>query len=344
DPVNTVYGSIESPQFQALEAAGVQVVVTDLDKLRDSNPLYSKPWRILGKPWGTGPGNTLSNPLGEGRISMRSMLKMLNFKANHRKVVVTDKALLMTSANPHSASSAHRNVALKVNGGMAEACEMESAVLAFSGAERFDPAIGGDAVATHGHKIELLSEIRIREKVLELLENAEPGARVDLCMFYMSEKKVIRAFADARRQGVDVRVILDPTKDTFGREKNGVPNRQTGAKLVKAGIPLRWADTHGEQCHVKMQYVEHADGTATLLLGSCNYTRRNLNNFNCEAALAFTAPRDDPNLVKARDAFDRWWNNEPNKIHTCDYETYRDDNWWRKFSAWWGETSGISIF
>ncbi|MDZ8119884.1 phospholipase D-like domain-containing protein [Pontiella agarivorans] len=358
DPVNTVYGSIESPQFQALEKAGVQVVVTDLNKLRDSNPIYSKPWRILAQPWGTGPGNILPNPMGEGRISLRSMFKMLNFKANHRKVVVTDQALLMTSANPHSASSAHRNVALKVNAGMAEACEMESAVLEFSGEEKFVPEFGGrgsvraaassmartEPRPSEGYKVELLSEIRIRDKVLELLENAQPGARVDLCMFYMSEKKVIKAFVNAKKRGVDVRIILDPARDSFGRTKNGVPNRQSGAKLVKAGIPLRWADTHGEQCHAKMLYVENPDGSATLLLGSCNYTRRNMNNFNCEADLAFTAPRDDPNLVKACKTFDRWWSNEPNRIYTCDYEKYRDGNWWRKFCAWWGETSGMSIF
>lgn len=354
DPVNSVYGSIPSPQFQSLEEAGVLVVETNLNKMRDSNPIYSWPWRILGQPFGTGPGRTLPNPMGEGRISMRSMFKMLNFKANHRKVIVTDKALLMTSANPHSASSAHRNVALKVNAGIAEACDMESAVLEFSGEEKFVPELGGtasplsavneDVEPPHGNKVELLSEIKIREKVMELLEHAEPGARVDLCMFYMSEKKVIKAFGKAKKRGVDVRVILDPAKDSFGRTKNGVPNRQTGAKMVKAGIPLRWADTHGEQCHVKMLYVENPDGTATLLLGSCNYTRRNMNNFNCEANLAVTASPDHEALVKARDTFDRWWNNEPNKIHTTEYETYRDGNWWRKFSAWWGETTGMSIY
>jgi hypothetical protein len=43
DPVNTVFVSIESPLFKAMEEAGVQVVWTDLDQLRDSNPIISKP-------------------------------------------------------------------------------------------------------------------------------------------------------------------------------------------------------------------------------------------------------------------------------------------------------------
>jgi phosphatidylserine/phosphatidylglycerophosphate/cardiolipin synthase-like enzyme len=345
DPVNTMYGSLVSPRFSAMTNAGIQVVYTDLDKMPDSNPIYSKPWRVLVKPFGVGPGNTLKNPMGDGRVSMRSMFKLLNFKANHRKVVITDKSLLLTSANPHSASSAHQNVALRVNGaGMAMACEMESAILEFSGAEAFQPLEVSEEVPTIGNRVELLSEVKIKEKVLALLEQAEPGARVDLCVFYMSQKDVIKAFGKAKKRGVDVRVILDPSKDSFGRTKNGVPNRQAAAKLVKAGIPLRWADTHGEQSHVKMLYVEHSDGMGTLLLGSCNYTRRNMDNLNCEANLALTAPIGDPNLVRARETFDRWWNNEPNRLFTVDYETYEDGSWWHKFSAWWGETTGMSIF
>ena len=347
DPVNSMYGSLESPQFSAMTNAGIQVVETNLDKLRDSNPMYSKPWRVLVKPWGVGPGSTLKNPMGEGRVSLRSMLKLVNFKANHRKVVVTDKSILLTSANPHSASSAHWNVALRVDGaGQKLALEMESAVLEFSGAEGAlaDRLIGEEPAPLQGNRIELLSEIKIKEKVLAVLEAAQAGARVDLCMFYLSEKEVIKAFGAAKKRGVDVRVILDPGKDSFGRTKNGVPNRQAGAKLVKAGIPLRWADTHGEQCHVKMLYAERPDGTATLLLGSSNYTRRNLNNFNCEANIAFTAPREDPTLVRARETFDRWWNNEQNRLFTADYEVFEDTSRWRRFSAWWGETTGMSIF
>ena len=103
DPVNTVYGSIESAQFSALQEAGVQVVWTDLNQLRDSNPIYSLPWRVLVRPFGVASGSAVGNPLGEGRISMRSMLKLLNFKANHRKLVVSER-----SADCHERQSAQR--------------------------------------------------------------------------------------------------------------------------------------------------------------------------------------------------------------------------------------------
>ena len=345
DSVNTVYGSIESPQFQAMEQAGVQLVWTDVDQLRDSNPILSKPWRLLFKPWGTGPGNVVANPMGEGRISMRSMLKLLNFKANHRKVLATERSLLVTSANPHSASSAHWNVALRVDGaGMSMACEAESAILRMSGAEAFHPPGLQENVPETGHRLELLTERRIKDKVLGLLANAEPGARIDLSMFYLSDRDVIRSFVSARQRGCHVRVVLDPSKDTFGRTKNGIPNRQSAARLVKAGILLRWADTHGEQCHVKMLYVEHADQTSTLLLGSCNYTRRNMDNFNCESDLALSAPVEDASMRRAREVFDRWWSNSDERNYTVAYETYADRSLRRRIRAWLMETTGMGTF
>ncbi len=344
DPVNTVYGSIPSPLFQALETAGVQVVWTELDALHDSNPIISKPWRLFAKPFGTAPGNALPNPMGEGRISIRSMLKLLNFKANHRKVLITEKSLLVTSANPHSASSAHWNVALRVDGaGQAMALEAESAILEMSGAER--PGIFPRSIHSEkGNRLQLLTEGRIKEKVLELLAGAAPGARIDLCMFYLSDQDVIRAFIKAQERGCRIRVILDPSKDAFGRTKNGIPNRQSAARLVKAGIALRWADTHGEQCHAKMLYVEHPDQSSTLLLGSCNYTRRNLDNLNCEANLALTAPGSDAAMQRVRAVFDRWWGDPGGLDFTVPYETFEDPSIRRKLRVWLMEATGMSTF
>lgn len=354
DPVNSVYGSIESAHFTALQEAGVKVIWTDLDQLRDSNPIYSKPWRLLLKPWGVAPGDALPSPLGEGRISMRSMLKLLNFKANHRKLVVSDKSLLVTSANPHSASSAHWNVALRVDGaGQVLALEAEEAILHLSGA----PEIGLDRWAGRkaGRKdgpsgesslprLELLTEQKIEDKVLELLGRAEPDARIDLGMFYLSDRNVIDALLHAKKRGCNIRVILDPNKDAFGRTKNGIPNRQTAARLVGAGIPLRWADTHGEQFHVKMLYVEHSGDTATVLLGSCNFTRRNLDGFNAECNAAFTAPLANTVMERARNSFECWWTNPDGRIYTTEYAIYEDPSVRRKFRAWLMETTGMCSF
>ncbi len=355
DPLNTAYGSVPSSYFQTLETAGVRVVWTDLNKLRDSNPVISKPWRLLVRPFGTGPAKTLPNPLGEGSVSMRSMLKLLNFKANHRKVIVTEKSLLVASANPHSASSAHWNMALRVDGGgQAAACEAESAILKLSGAEPFNPQTEMDGKRDEGGasttnkspalSVELLTERKIKEKVLELLNEAEAGARIDLTMFYLADDDILHALTDAKKRDCSLRVILDPNKDAFGRVKNGIPNRQSAERLVEAGIPVRWADTHGEQCHVKTLYVEHADKTATILLGSANYTRRNLDNFNAECDLACTAPTGHSAMKRARETFERWWSNPNDRTYTTEYKTYEDTSVLRKISARFMEASGLSSF
>ena len=65
DPINDVYGAARSPDFALLQSAGVQVVRTDLDRLRDSNPVYSSIWRVL-LAWWARPGNgsgAFDNPL-----------------------------------------------------------------------------------------------------------------------------------------------------------------------------------------------------------------------------------------------------------------------------------------
>src|SRR6185295_13496067 len=56
DPINDVYGGDPSKDLQKLREAGIDVVTTDLDALRDSNYLYSSLWR-LAISWWTGDGS-----------------------------------------------------------------------------------------------------------------------------------------------------------------------------------------------------------------------------------------------------------------------------------------------
>lgn len=345
DPINTVYESIPSYHLELLERAGVQVIWTNLDALRDSNPLYSKPWRLFIKPWGLGAGHAVANPFGDGRISIRSTLKLLNFKANHRKLIASEKSLLVGSANPHTASSLHWNTALRVDGaGMDLICRAESAILRLSGRDTFAPANRMAANPTNRlPNLELLTESKIKDRVVAELDRAPTGARIDLCMFYFSHREVLAAFERAQQRGCALRVILDPNKDAFGRIKNGIPNRQSADRLVRSGIPVRWADTKGEQCHVKMLYIQE-NTRSVLILGSCNYTRRNLDDLNAECNLAFIAPHDDEAMTCARETFNRWWGNPDGATFTVDYAVYADTLWYRKWVAWWKETSGLSTF
>ncbi|MFO7937007.1 MAG: phospholipase D-like domain-containing protein [Kiritimatiellia bacterium] len=344
DPINTLYDSLESPHYKTLEQAGVQLVITDLDKLPDSNPIYSIPWRLSVGLLGSGPGWMIPNPMGDDRISLRSFLKLLNMKANHRKTILSENEMMVMSANPHSGSSAHWNTALHVKGGgMKMLWESEKAVMRFSGV-REPPELHFEEKNGSAFQVELCTEEKIRDRAVNLLDDLKPGGRVDLSMFYLSDGDIISALIHAAERGCYMRIILDANKDAFGREKNGIPNRQTAALLNEHNIPVRWAHTSGEQFHVKMLYVETLTGKATLMTGSANYTRRNIGNFNAESCLAVTGSVDADPMTKQRQTFDRWWNNTPQRSYTLDYSIYADENRIRRFTAWLQEISGLSSF
>src|SRR5690606_1571343 len=147
-------GGVVSSHFERLRSAGVEVVVTPLTPLKDSNPVYSLFWRVLARPFGNASGDLLPNPFGEGRVSLRSYLALLNFKAHHRKTLLADNGddlvALVTSANPHDGSSAHTNIAVRFDGpDVVDLLETENAVLAMSGREPIVPDQHLQAKAAH---------------------------------------------------------------------------------------------------------------------------------------------------------------------------------------------------
>ena len=127
DPVNERYGSAPAPQLQLLRAAGVAVVLTDLDALRDPNVLYSSLWRLTLQWWDGPPG------------ALGASARRLNFKANHRKLIIADDGhgsltAVVGSANPLDSQSAWSNAALRVGSeALQPLLASELAVARFSG-------------------------------------------------------------------------------------------------------------------------------------------------------------------------------------------------------------------
>ncbi|MEX0706646.1 MAG: phospholipase D-like domain-containing protein [Woeseia sp.] len=349
DPFNTLYGGLEQPLFATLRAAGIPVVTTDLRALRDSNPTWSALWRICCQWFGNSTGDGwLPNPVAEEPVSLRTYLALLNFKANHRKTLVADSpggwAGLVTSGNPHDASSRHHNVAIHFGGRAAlDLLQTELAVAKFSGGPELPLPHAADADEAGEALLRILTESRIRDAALEMIDGAGPGDQVDLLMFYLSHRAIVRALVTAHERGAGLRVLLDPNRDAFGREKDGVPNRQVALELHRAGIPVRWCKTDGEQCHGKMLVVEHADGTGTLLAGSANFTRRNLDNLNLETNVQVRGRGTMPVLADAAAFFDARWNNEPGRVYSLAYEAFADSSplrYWRyRFMEWSGWSS-----
>lgn len=356
DPINTVYGGVSSPQLEQLRAAGVDVTVTDLSRLRDSNAFYSAVWRLLVKPLGNSEGGLLPNPFGDGQVSLRSYFALANFKANHRKVVVTDGPNgligLVTSANPHDGSSAHENVALQFSGAAAyDLLLAEQAVMRFSGGpyQKLDAWLEGDiglpgleSQPAGSLTMQIVSEHQIEKAALQLIGRA---SEIDLAMFYLSDRDIVEGLKVAAYSGVPVRLILDPNKDAFGHAKGGIPNRQVATELMQIpGIQLRWAATDGEQYHSKMLLTRDGSGGANLLLGSANFTRRNLGDFNLELSAVVSGPATAPVLERASNYFERGWKNDAGLTFTTDYSSYQEQSALKNLAYRFMEWSGMSSF
>ncbi|AYC28747.1 phospholipase D family protein [Paenisporosarcina cavernae] len=334
DPINKGYGSYESKWFDKLDEAGVEIVYTDLDKLRDSTPIYSGVYRIFFQWFETGTNGWIKNLMADEAPDMtaHSYLKLLNIKANHRKVVITDKEALVTSSNPHNASGLHGNIALAVNGPiMNDILEAEEAVSIFSGGPKL-PRV--DAKEQKGeYKAQYVTERKILKALLKDIEATKKGDTIRLEMFFVAKRDIVNALVDASNRGVDVKMILDPNANSFGQEKSGLPNRPMAQELMEDSqnkIDIRWYNTVVGQYHTKMIMIQ-TDEKTVFSSGSANYTERTLDDYNLEANLRVEAPNDSKLVNEMTTYFDRLWNNE-DAMYTLDVEEYQDDfTFWQRW-------------
>ncbi|WP_375535619.1 phospholipase D-like domain-containing protein [Alteribacillus sp. HJP-4] len=335
DPVNTAYGSHESPQLKRLEEKGIEVVLTDLHQLRDSNPVISGFWRSYFQWFGTSGKGWLPHAMSEKRppVTLRSYLKMLNLKANHRKVIYTDREALVSSANPHDASAYFNNIGFSAKGGIIDdGLASEQSVASFSGgfelpqrSEKMKRADEHEEEAT----ILLMTEKSTYRNVRSLIKGTAAGDHIRLAVLYLSDVPLIKDLLQAAHRGVHIDIIFDQNKEAFGQKKIGIPNKPVAKKLMRHTnglLNVRWYETKGEQFHTKMMLVE-SQGRMTAVAGSANFTRRNMKNFNLDASVRVEGPVDTPALSDAKRYFDRLWSNEDAEC-TLPYDSRKQEGWW----------------
>ena len=349
DPINSVYGGIAPEHYRQLRQAGIEVIETDLTALRASNPLWSGFWYLCCQ----GVGNNaekgwLPNPFGDEKITLRSYLSLFNFKANHRKTVVVDTLegwkTLVTSMNPHDGSSHHSNVALMVTGNTAiDVLKTEQAVGRMSKGDIPVVIVGEFEEAKEFPQAQVLTEKAILDATLKLIETAKSGENIDLAMFYLSEREIVKGLIAAKQRGVNVKILLDPNKDAFGREKNGIPNRQVASELNEAGVQVRWCNTQGEQCHSKMILKSNTE-QSEMILGSANFSARNLKNYNLETNIRVVGNASADVFKDAQRYFNTAWSNLDAKNMSVDYAQYADESKWKYGLYRFMEWSGVSTF
>jgi phosphatidylserine/phosphatidylglycerophosphate/cardiolipin synthase-like enzyme len=335
DPVNERFGTVRAPELELLRAAGVEVVPVELDLLRDPNFLYSTLWRLTLNWWG--------GPPGEAGAAARA----LNFKADHRKVLIADDArgrltALVTSANPLERESAWSNTALRFSGAAATVLlKSELAVARFSGwhgdssglepAAAADPACDAAAPASLNPaqvRVQVLTEGAIRQELLEQLAAAVRGDSIDIAAFKLADRGVLEALLEAARRGVRVRLILDPDEDATVLTPSGLPNQPLASELVSrsaGAVHVRWYRTHGERFHTSLALISGA-GRVWLLAGSANFTRRGLEDYNLDADVALELTRDAPLADEALQYFETLWSNRAalGIEYTADFAAFAD--------------------
>lgn len=312
DPINNFYGAYEEDNLKRLRENGIEVVVTDLNKMRDSNALVSGFYRAYLQWFGTSGGGWIKNFFDKDadKVNVRSILKLANFKGNHRKVLISEKEALVASANPHDPSAHHSNVAMTFHGkSMEDLIKSES--IFFDKLPSVIENFKAEEV-TSPYKLKVITEGKIYDEISKNIKETKKGDEINLGIFYLSEFRILRELGEASKRGVDVKIIADLNKDAFGLEKNGSPNRPALSELKEdyPDINIRWYQTSGEQFHTKFIYFDFKDRNLLAILGSANYTRRNLDNFNLETNLAVEMEKDSPMAKEMKDYYARIWNNK----------------------------------
>lgn len=352
DPVNTFYGAYMPEHFQQLEESGIEVIFTELNALRDSNPVYSGFYRTFVQWFGNHGRGWLPNFFTSDApdVTLHSYLEILNFKANHRKTLVTEKAGVVTSANPHDASGYHANTGFEVRGAVLKdllATEKEVAEMAGRSGKKFDSFISQVEVPEENgeYEVQLLTERKIKERVLKEISQLPPGGKLRMGMFYLADRKVIEELIGAADRGADINIIMDINEEAFGSEKIGIPNQPAAHELVERSngrINIRWYHAEEVQYHAKMMMMEKEQETV-VIGGSANMTRRNLDNYNLETDVVVTGSSDSEAVKSVRSYYQRLWNNSDG-THTLDYNKHKNDSRLLYLRYRLQEWSGMSSF
>ena len=320
DPSPAAYGGSPAQDLQALERQGIIVARVRLERLRDSNPLYSALWRIVFA-WWSDPFDEAANPQG---IAARA--RQLNAKADQRQMLVADDGaggwVSLTGA-PESPT------ALMLRGALAQdIMAAELSLASWSDEDRLPavPPAHGRGFGTIDARF--LTEGAIGAAVLETLSALNTGDAISLSTHQLSDRNVIGALLRAAARGARVQVLLDPLP---------IPNLASAGELERHRIEVRWAGDPSNAPRSSLLLVRHGRD-ASIYFGSANFTRRNLADLNLECAMELRAPASGALPGTFNEYFARHW------AAAAQYAGYADES----ASAYWGsrlaEATGLSSF
>ena len=324
DPSNEWFGGTPLQILAPLEEAGVIVVRVRLDRLRDSNPLYSALWRLVFGWW--------SDPFEEtsGEVSLPAWSRMQNFKSDRRQLVVTDDGSggWIAIIGPAGAAAG-----LVLRGSLARAMIAGELQIASWSADddRLPPRPQTDARGVGSIDARFLTEGAIAAALLEAMAAAGRGDQISIVVENLSDRRLIAAALSAAARGASLKVLL---------ARNRVPNQAVAGELRRDGssrIEVRWYPSKQGASQPKLLVLRHRTDL-WINLGAANFTRRNLDDLNLAASVELRMPARAAPARAVADYFAEAWSGA-----SADAE-FSDDSaaaYWRYRFA---EATGLSSF
>ena len=276
DPGNEQFGGTPPHILASLEEAGVIVVRIRLDRLRDSNPLYSALWRLVFGWW--------SDPFEEtsGELTLPALARMQNFKSDQRQLLVADDGSGGWTAILGPAGG---TAALVLRGSLAHAMiagELQIASWSTDD-DRLPSRPPADARGVGSIDARFLTEGAIATALLDAMAAAGRGDQINILVENLSDRRLIAAALRAAARGVSLKVLL---------ARNRAPNQAVAGELLRDGSPrieVRWYPSEQGASQPKLLVLRHRTDV-WMNLGAANFTRRNLADLNLAASVELRMP------------------------------------------------------
>lgn len=211
------------------------------------------------------------------------------FQIDHNKLIVVDRRVAWVgSMNLFDFATMNHDLMARIEG---PAAYELSRMMSEEWGEPFSPLSEppvttmpvGDPQATQMRVTQTGIQQRNTKQIL--LENIQQARKsIDVAMFEWSDLDVVRALGEAKRRGVQVRILLDrhASDEKYMpmlrfTDLYGIPNLYAAKHMLKEGLDLKWYDAQlaMQELHMKLAIF---DGEKAMF-GSTNYTYQAFNNF-----------------------------------------------------------------